>query len=98
MPPRALDLRQRSLLRGTLLVLGSLLASFILAHWPDDPPSLRLLTPTIIAFAGTWDTLRCLRARWSFYHGAVMILLYMDIMALSMILFLFLYPWGEWLK
>lgn len=98
MLPASLDLRQRSLVRGTILVLGSLLAAFLLAHWPDDPPSFRLLAPTIIAFLGTWETLRCLRAQWSFYHGAVMVLLYMDIMALSMILFLFLYPWGEWLK
>jgi hypothetical protein len=98
MPPRSLDLRRPSLVRGTVLVLGSLLASFLLAHWPDDPPSFRLLIPTIIAFVGTWETLRCLRARWSFYHGAVMILLYVDIMAISMILFLFLYPWGEWIK
>jgi hypothetical protein len=98
MLPRSLDIRQRSLLRGTILVLGSLLAAFLLAHWPDDPPSLKLLTPTLIAFVGTWDTLRCLRARWSLYHGAVMVLLYMDIMALSMILFLLLYPWGDWIK
>jgi len=98
MLPRSLDIRQRSLLRGTLLVLGSLFAAFLLAHWPDDPPSMKLLTPTIIAFIGTWDTLRCLRARWDLYHGAVMVLLYMDIMAISMILFLFLYPWGDWIK
>jgi hypothetical protein len=98
MLPAPLDLRQRSLARGTVLVLGSLLAAFLLAHWPDDPPSFRLLAPTIVSFAGTWETLRCLRARWSFYHGAVMVLLYMDIMAIAMILFLFLYPWGEWLK
>jgi hypothetical protein len=96
--PGLLDLHQRSLLRGTALVLGSLIAAFLLAHWPDDPPSLKLLTPTIVAFAGTWETLRCLRARWSFYHGAVMILLYVDIMVISMILFLFLYPWGNWIK
>jgi hypothetical protein len=98
MLPAPLDLRQRSLVRGTVLVLGSLLASFLLAHWPDDPPSFRLLTPALISLLGTWETLRCLRLRWSFYHGAVMVLLYMDIMAIAMILFLFLYPWGEWLK
>jgi hypothetical protein len=98
MLPQSLDLRQHSLLRGTVLVLGSLLASFLLAHWPDDPPSFKLLVPTLVAFLGTWDTLRCLRARWSFYHGAVMILLYMDVMVISMILFLFLYPWGNWIK
>jgi hypothetical protein len=98
MLPSPLDIRHRSLLRATALVLGSLLASLFLAHWPDDPPSFKLLAPTIVAFFGTWDTLRCLRARWSFYHGAVMILLYVDIMVISMILFLFLYPWGNWIK
>jgi hypothetical protein len=98
MLPGPIDIRQRSLLRGTVLVVGSLFASMLLAHWPDDPPSFKLLLPTIVALFGTWDTLRCLRARWSFYHGAVMILLYMDVMVISMILFLFLYPWGNWIK
>jgi hypothetical protein len=98
MLPAPLNLRKRSLLRGTALVLGSLFAALLLAHWPDDPPSFKLLVPVIIAFFGTWDTLRCLRARWSLYHGAVMILLYADVMVISMILFLFLYPWGNWLK
>jgi hypothetical protein len=98
MLPAPLDLRQRSLLRSTTLVLGSLFAALLLAHWPDDPPSFKLLMPVFVAFFGTWDTLRCLRARWSFYHGAVMILLYVDIMVISMILFLFLYPFGNWIK
>ncbi len=90
-------LRQRSLLRGTLVVLGSLIAALLMAGWPDDHPSIKLLLPTLTGFAGTWDTIRCLRLRWSFYHGAVVVLIYMDIMALSMILFLFLYPYGQWL-
>jgi hypothetical protein len=98
MLPDPFDIRKRSLLRGTVLVVGSLFASMLLARWPDDPPSFKLLVPTIVALFGTWDTLRCLRARWSFYHGAVMILLYMDVMVISMILFLFLYPWGNWIK
>jgi hypothetical protein len=98
MLPGPLNIRHRSLLRGTVLVVGSLFASLVLAHWPDDPPSFKLLLPTIVALFGTWDTLRCLRARWSFYHGAVMILLYVDVMVISMILFLFLYPWGNWIK
>src|SRR5581483_3022720 len=92
------DIRQHSLFMSTTLVLGSLLAALLLAHWPDDPPSFKLLAPVLVAFFGTWDTLRCLRARWSFYHGAVMILLYVDVMVISMILFLFLYPWGNWIK
>jgi hypothetical protein len=93
----ALNPRNRSLPRGTVLVLGSLLLAFSLAGFPDDRASLKLIIPTFLAALGTWDTMRCLQARWSFYHGAVVVLIYMDIMALCMILFLLLYPYGRWL-
>jgi hypothetical protein len=97
MPLNALNPRKRSLPRGTALVLCSLVGSFMLAGFPEAHPSLKLLVPTLIATLGTFDTMRCLQARWSFYHGAVVILIYMDIMALCMILFLLLYPYGQWL-
>jgi hypothetical protein len=42
------------------------------------------------------ETLRCLQRRWNLYHGAVMVLLYSDLLALLMILFLFLSPYGHW--
>jgi hypothetical protein len=93
----ALNPRNRSLPRGIALVLGSLVLAFMLAGFPDDRPSLKLLIPTFAATLGTWDTIRCLRHRWSLYHGAVVVLIYMDIMALCMILFLLLYPYGRWL-
>jgi hypothetical protein len=92
-----LNPRNRSLPRGIALVLGSLVLAFPLAGFPDDRPSLKLLIPTFAAALGTCDTIRCLRHRWSFYHGAVVVLIYMDIMALCMILFLLLYPYGRWL-
>jgi hypothetical protein len=38
------------------------------------------------------ETFRCIRVRWSWYHGAVLISLYMDALVLTMILFLALYP------
>jgi hypothetical protein len=93
----ALNPRKRSLLRGTSLVLGSLLLAFPLAGFPNDRPSLKLLFPVLVAALGTFDTARCLRLRWSFYHGAVILLLYSDIMALCMILFLLLYPYAQWI-
>jgi hypothetical protein len=93
----ALNPRNRSLPRGPVLVLGSLLLAFMLSGFPDDRPSLKLIIPTLIATLGTWDTMRCLQNRWSFYHGAVVVLIYTDIMALCMILFLLLYPYGRWL-
>jgi hypothetical protein len=92
----ALNPRHRSLPRGIILVLGSLFLAFPMAGFPDDRASLKLLIPTIAAALGTWDTIRCLRNRWSFYHGAVVVLIYMDLMALCMILFLLLYPYGRW--
>jgi hypothetical protein len=89
--------RYRSLPRGIALVLGSLFLAFKFSGFPDDRPSLKLLIPILAAALGTWDTIRCLRRRWSLYHASVVILVYMDIMALSMILFLFLYPYERWL-
>ncbi len=80
-----------------MLVLGSLLLAFRLAGFPDDRASIKLLIPTLIATLGTWDTMRCLQHRWSFYHGAVVVLIYTDILALCVILFLLLYPYAGWL-
>jgi hypothetical protein len=97
MRPAVLDLRHHSLLRGTMLVTGSVAGAMLLAGWPDDQASLKLLIPTLVAFAGTYETGRCLRHHWSLYHGAVIVLLYMDMMALALILFLFLYPYGHWI-
>ncbi len=91
------QLRARSLLRGTVLVLASLITSFLMSGFPNARPSLKLAIPACIALYGTYDTLRCLRLRWSFYHGAVLLLLYMDVMALTMIFFLLLYPYNGWL-
>lgn len=86
-------LRLPSLLRGNLLVLGSLAASFALTKFPSNQPTLVMILPVLTACLGVAETFRCLRLRWSFYHGAVMISLYMDAMALTMIGFLAIYPW-----
>ena len=74
-------------------MLGSLVLAFVWAGYPEAHAEPRLILPTVAAFAGTIDTLRCLRLKWSFYHAGVMLLLYMDIMALAMILFLLIYPY-----
>lgn len=89
--------RSHSLLRGTLLVLVSMVSAFLLSDFPHNRATLLLILPSLTALYGTWDTSRCLRPRWSFYHGAVLLLLYMDVMALAMIFFLLLYPYAGWL-
>jgi hypothetical protein len=92
MIPSFFHLRTPSLLRGNILVLGSLAASFALAKFPLNQPTALMILPILSAAAGTAETFRCIRLRWSWYHGAVMIALYMDVMALIMILFLAVYP------
>jgi hypothetical protein len=96
MRPHFLDYRRPSLLRCTVLVLGSLAGAFHLAHFPANRPTLLLLIPAIIAFVGAFETLRCVQRRWSLYHAGVMFSLYMDVMAIAMILFLLLYPYMPW--
>ena len=93
MLPRTLNPRFRSLTRANTLVLGSLFLSIPLSHFPHLRPSLLVAIPALGAVLGTADTTRCLRARWSFYHAGVMLCIYMDLMALSLVLFFLLYPY-----
>ncbi len=94
----ALHLRSRSLLRGNFLVLGSLFIALVIARFPHNRATLFLLAPTLAASYGTYDTLRCLRPRWSAYHAGVLLCIYMDILSLTMILFLLLYPYMQWIS
>ncbi len=57
-----------------------------------------LLLPSAVVLLGTADTIRCIRRRWSLYHGGVVLCLYMDLMAICLILFLLLYPYLQWLS
>ena len=97
MLPSIFNPRSRSLIRGCLLVLTSLAAALLLSHFPHNHATLLLVFPALFAIAGTIDTVRCMQPRWSFYHGGVLLLIYMDLMALCMILFLLLYPYALWI-
>ncbi len=92
-----LNPRTRSLLRGSLLVLVSLAAALVLSDFPHNRANPFLMFPAAIAMAGTVDTVRCMQRRWSFYHGGVLLCVYMDLMALCMILFFLLYPYARWI-
>jgi hypothetical protein len=86
------DWRQRSLVRANLLVLGSLLVSFWLSDFPHNRLNYWLAIPLLCAIAGTVDTCRNMRTRWSWYHGGVVLCAYMDLMAVLLIAFFLIYP------
>ena len=94
--PGILNPHVHSLVRGTVLVLLSLLGSFRLSHFPSNHPTGLLVFPLLIAMAGMVDTGRCLQKSWSLYTGGVLLLMYMDLMSIFIILFFFLYPYLPW--
>jgi hypothetical protein len=86
-------LGRRSLLRGNLLVLGSVVISFPLAGFPGARRDPFMVLPALLALVGTFETVRCVRPRWDFYHAGVILLLWMDMMAVCLVLFLLLSPY-----
>ena len=96
-PPPFLNLRRHSLSRGNVLVLASLAVAVMLSDFPHNRATLFLLLPTLFAAVGTGETVRCMRRRWDFYHAGVMLCIYMDLMAMAVILFLLVYPYTHFL-
>ncbi len=97
MTPALFELRKRSLARGNTLVLGSLCLAILVSHYPHVRATALLFIPALLSLAGTVETVRCIQRRWSFYHAGVLLCIYMDLMAVAMILFLLLYPYFLWI-
>jgi hypothetical protein len=87
------QLHKRSLARGTILALSALGLSLYLSGFPDIRPCPWLILTLLAACAATWDNARCLQKRWSFYHGGVILLIYVDLMVIVMISFLLVAPY-----
>jgi hypothetical protein len=85
--------RRKSLLRGNLLVLGSFAWALWLSGFPRSRATPLLTIPALIAIIGTIDTARCMHSRWDFYHGGVLLCIYMDLMAITLILFFLFSPY-----
>ena len=88
------NLRRRSLARGNVIVLVSLALALVLSRFPNNRATPLLAIPLFSAAAATADTVRCMRRRWDFYHAAVILCLYTDLMALVIIAFLLVYPYA----
>lgn len=88
-----LNPRIRSLARGNSMVVVSLVIATPMSGFPHLRTNPLLALPALLCLVGTADTVRCMQKRWSFYHGGVLLCLYMDLMAISLIFFFLLYPY-----
>ena len=88
-----LNPRLKSLSRGNALVWGSLLAAIPMSGFPHLRANPWLLLLMLTTAIGTADTLRCMRKRWNFYHGGVLLCVYMDLMVITLVLFFLVYPY-----
>jgi hypothetical protein len=96
--PRFLNPHNRSLLRGNTLVLASFAVAYLLSGFPNDRANPFLVIPTCVAIIGSADTFRCMRRqRWDLQQAGILLCLYMDLLAICLILFLLLYPYMLWL-
>ena len=89
-----LRLGQRSLARGLLLAIGALAVSLRLAGFPEIRSLHASRWQILAVLAACWgmgETARCLSRRWSLYYAGVLILLYSEVMILSLVLFLWIY-------
>jgi hypothetical protein len=88
-------IRQRSLVRGIVLSLTAFVASLGLAGFPHIENLHGSHWQIVALLVGAWgmaETGRCMRGKWSLYHAGVLILLYSDLVILTLIVFLVAYP------
>jgi hypothetical protein len=85
--------RLRSLARGNLIVFASLAIATPLSGFPHIRSNPLLALPALLCTLGLADTVRCMKKRWSWYHGGVLLCLYADLLALCLILFFLFYPY-----
>ena len=93
--PAIFRLRQRSLVRGIVLSLAAFLSSLLLAGFPHIENLHGSPWQMVALVAAAWgmaETGRCMRGKWSMYRAGVLILLYSDLVILTLIVFLVAYP------
>ena len=81
-------------MRGIALSLAAFVASLLLAGFPHIENLHGSSWQVIALLAGAWgmaETGRCMRNKWSMYSAGVLILLYSDLVILTLIVFLVAY-------
>jgi len=79
-------------------VLGGVAVAIPVSHYPHLHATAWGILPVLTVIFGTVETVRCIQRRWNLYHASVLLCIYMDMMAVSFLLFLFLYPYFLWIS
>ena len=82
-------------MRGIVLSLAAFISSLLLAGFPHIENLHGSSWQIVALIAAAWgmaETGRCMRGKWSLYHAGVLILLYSDLVILTLIVFLVAYP------
>lgn len=87
---------RKSLLRANVISLSALGLAFVLSKFPYSEANVMLAVPLLLALMGAVDAGRCMQRTWNFYHGAVILSLYMDILIVTLITFFLLWPYFLW--
>lgn len=90
--PPWMQWRCRSSFRGGIVAFASVIAALSLSHFPQNRANFLIVFPVFAILAALVDTSRCMTGRWSWYHGGILLLIYMELMALTLVVFLLLYP------
>jgi hypothetical protein len=95
--PAVFDYRRHSLLRANVVIFASLAVAVLISGFTPTIPLIRAtrwqILPFIGGLAGMVETARCIRPRWGLYHATVVLLLYMDLMILTLLGILLVYPY-----
>jgi hypothetical protein len=94
--PALFNPRVRSLTRANILVLTGLAIATPMSGMPHIRANPLIALPLLLCIIGTADTVRNMQRRWSFYHGGVLLCIYMDLMAIMLVLFFLFYPYFLW--
>ena len=93
MRPDFLRGSKRSLRRGAVLSFAGVPLALWWSGFPEIHPSIWTIVPVLLTTAGTLDTARCMRKQWDFRHAGVLLLLYADMMTLTLELCLLAFPY-----
>lgn len=85
---RILNLRKPSLIRSNGLVIASLCTAWPAFRHPSGIFAMWMPLAAIVAMIGTADTCRHLRRRWDWHHGGVLLMIYADLMTVTLLAFM----------